>query len=340
MKRSYLIPVFFLLAFTAGAQDINFSQFYELPMLRNPSLAGIYRGDLRVTSAFRSQWNSVTVPYQTQAVGTEMKFGLGAESNDFLSLGLQITNDVAGDSRLGKTQLLPMLTFHKSLNRDKDTYLSLGVLGGVVQQRFDPTKLKFDDQFVNGAYSPTNPTSQTFSNTNVMYWDAAVGMSYSSILGNDTRFYLGGAYFHFTEPKVAFASSNDVRLNKKIVLNAGLSIPSSEWDRVIIYADYFVQGGNSQAQGGFLYKHDIIQEDDDEALSFSGGLFYRWNDAVVPVLKLDYYKVALGLTYDVNVSKLKTASQSRGGYELTLSYKNFLNIRNSSADKVRCPVSF
>ena len=45
---------------------------------------------------------------------------------DYLAQGLQITNDVAGDSKLGKTQIMPSLTFHKSVNGDKDTYLSLG----------------------------------------------------------------------------------------------------------------------------------------------------------------------------------------------------------------------
>ena len=70
------------------------------------------------------------------------------------------------------------------------------------------------------------------------------------------------------------------------------------------------------------------------------GTFYRRNDAVIPVIKLDYYNLAVGLTYNVNISKLRTASQFRDGFELTLSYKSFLNIRNSSAEKVRCLVNF
>ncbi len=324
----------------ATAQDINFSQFNELPLLRNPALAGNYRGDMRITTAFRNQWNSVTVPFKTQALGVELKFGVSANSNDYFSLGAQITNDEAGDSKLGRTQFLPMLAYHKSISSESDSYLSLGFLGGFVQQRFDPTKLRFDDQFVNGAYSATNPTRQTFSNANITYLDAAAGIKYSGVMGNDTRFYVGGAYFHFTEPKVAFAQSNDIRLNKKMVVNAGMSLPSSETDRLMVYLDYFVQGGNNQMQGGILYKHDMVQEDDDFTFSLSGGAFVRWNDAVIPVVKMDYYNWAIGMSYDVNISKLRTASGARGGFEITLSYANFLNIRNSSAQKVRCPVSF
>jgi type IX secretion system PorP/SprF family membrane protein len=341
MGQKILIIIILMVcgSISCHGQDINFSQFYELPLLRNPALAGTFRGDVRVTSAFRSQWNSVTVPYKTEAVGTELKLALSQYSNDYLSFGMQVTNDVAGDSKMGKTQFLPMLAFHKSLSVERDAYLSLGFLGGAIQQRFDPTKLKFDDQFVNGAYSPTNPTRQTFSNSNVLYWDAAVGIKYSSVTNGDIRYYVGGAYFHFTQPKVAFDPIYDIRLNKKLVFNAGLSAPTSETDRVIMYVDAFTQGGNNAGQGGILYKHDIFQEDDDNTFSLSGGVMYRWNDAVIPVIKLDYYNWAVGVTYDANVSKLRTASTGRGGFELTLSYSNFLNIRNSSLEKVRCPVS-
>ena len=339
--KSFKICILFIAVFysTAWSQDLNFSQFYEMPLLRNPALAGLYKGDFRATAAFRNQWNSVTTPYVSQALGVEAKFATNGNSNNYMALGVQLTNDLAGDSKLGKTQILPVLTFHKSVSSENDSYLSLGFMGGPVQQRFDPTKLTFDDQFVNGSYSATNPTQQTFTNTNVTYIDASVGMAYSSTAGNDIRYYIGGSYFHFNQPKVAFNSAVDIKLNKKIMFNAGLSVPTSDYDRIILYADHFRQGGSSQTQGGFMYKHDLLQLEDEETISLSGGAFLRWNDAVVPVFKLDYYGLGIGLTYDVNISKLRAASQSRGGYEITVSYRNYLNIRNSSVNMVRCPVS-
>ncbi len=340
MKRYFIIGCLLFSATSLQAQDINFSQFYEMPMLRNPSLTGFFKGDFRITGAYRSQWGSVSgVPFKTQALGTEFKFPISSYSNDYLSVGLQLTNDMAGDSKLGRTQLLPAVAFHKSLDEDTDTYLSIGFMGGAVQQRFDPTKLRFDDQFVNGSYSETNPTSQVFENTNVTYWDASVGMLYSSEAGN-VKYYVGASYFHLSNPKVAFSVDKDVRLNRKLMLNGGITAPISAYDRLILYADAFMQGGNRQAQGGVIIKHDLIQFDDDETTSFSAGCFLRWNDAIVPLIKLDLYKFALGLTYDVNISKLKAASEMRGGFEITMSYRNFLNIRNSSGDRVRCPVTF
>ncbi|HMK02860.1 MAG TPA: PorP/SprF family type IX secretion system membrane protein, partial [Ferruginibacter sp.] len=328
-----------LMAHSMG-QDINFSQFYELPLLRNPALAGIFQGDMRVTSAFRSQWQSVTVPYRTLALGVEYKKPTRRNSNDFLTIGFQVTHDIAGDSRLSRTQVFPVLNFHKSLDSEKDTYLSAGIMGGPVMQRFDPSKLSFDDQFVNGSYSASNPTKQVFSNTGSTYWDAAAGINFSSIAGENTRYYFGVGLFHLTKPKIAFQEKYDIVLNPKWVVNAGLSVPAGDMGKVIVYGDYFMQGGNRQMQGGLLYSRDLVQADEGDKMAFSAGAFYRWKDALMPVVKLDYKQIGIGITYDVNISKLKTASQFRGAYELTLSYKAFRNSPNTSAEMVRCPAFY
>ena len=61
------------------------------------------------------------------------------------------------------------------------------------------------------------------------------------------------------------------------------------------------------------------------------------DDAFIPVVKLDLVKFGFGLSYDVNISKLATASHSRGGMEFTLSYKSQLNYRNSDLRQTNCP---
>jgi hypothetical protein len=50
-----------------------------------------------------------------------------------------------------------------------------------------------------------------------------------------------------------------------------------------------------------------------------------------------YALPSIALSYDVNVSQLKTESQSRGGFELSVAYLGFLDRNNSSRDKVLCP---
>ena len=55
------------------AQDIHFSQIFETPLLRNPALSGLFSGDLRIQSVYRSQWNSITNAYQTGSANVEYK---------------------------------------------------------------------------------------------------------------------------------------------------------------------------------------------------------------------------------------------------------------------------
>src|SRR5215217_7469837 len=75
-----------------AAQDIHFSQFFEAPLLRNPSLAGIFSGDYRVQAVYRDQWNSVTTAYKTVSLNGEYKMPVG-NANDFLTVGLQMLQD-------------------------------------------------------------------------------------------------------------------------------------------------------------------------------------------------------------------------------------------------------
>jgi hypothetical protein len=80
----FIIASVFLFQEQSAAQDIHFSQFSETPLLRNPALAGIFSGDVRVQGVFRNQWNSVTVPYQTSSLNAEYKLPVG-NGDDFLT---------------------------------------------------------------------------------------------------------------------------------------------------------------------------------------------------------------------------------------------------------------
>jgi hypothetical protein len=50
------------------------------------------------------------------------------------------------------------------------------------------------------------------------------------------------------------------------------------------------------------------------------------------------HHLSIGLSYDVNISKLTTASQFRGGFELSLSYIGLWKRLAESLEKVECPL--
>ena len=343
MKK--IISLFVACMLYAGAycQDLNFSQFYALPLLRNPALCGLFNGDIRVQSVYRNQWQSVTVPYRTGALSFEKKFSC-VDGESYPTIGVQATYDIAGDSRLSRFQVLPVFCWHQNLGGIEGAYITGAAMAGIVSSHFDPSRLKWDDQYLNGSYAATNPTNQVFKNTAVTYFDQAAGVSVTSPFGGENEsgrpasFYLGAAVYHFLKPPVSFYASNAAatKLNPKGVINGGLELPANNGNQFNVFADYLFQGGHRQLMAGMLYSMDLTPGYTNEELgktSLSIGGAYRWDDAFVPILILDQRQWSFGLSYDMNVSKLKTASQSRGGFELTLGFKSI-----SSCNKpMPCP---
>ncbi len=334
------LAVFFQLYFNhCHAQDFSFSQFYEKPLLRNPALAGIFDGDLRVAGIFKNQWQSVTVPYQTSGLSVENRFKVG-ESNDYVTLGLQATLDKAGDIELKRTQLMPVINYHKSLNEDYGSYLSLAFMPSYTSSQFDITKMQFDDQYVFGTFNPNNATQQTFNRTSFNFWDLSTGITYGMSLSDNTDMYVGVGLFHFNKPRIAYFTNNESTvLQPKFTFNGGLSTAISDVNRLILFFDHINQGPHTNTVFGGYYgmdlKEDFTSETNDKFTLYLGS-FYRLRDAIVPVIKLDYYRLTLGLSYDVNVSQLKSASQMRGGFELSASLRTTVSSKNEAVKKMKC----
>lgn len=301
------------------SQDIHFSQFFEAPLWRNPSLAGIFTGDVRVQAVYRDQWNSVTNAYRTGSVNAEYKMPVG-KLNDFVTLGMQALYDRAGTIGWTSVHVLPALNYHKSLSAENNRYLSLGFMGGLVQRRFDPSKMTTNSQYDNGGLG------ENLANTKYSYLDGSVGMSYNSNLNQqpDNNFYLGVAYHHFNRPTQSFYRNNTIELRPKWVFSGGLRFGVSEYAYITLQADHSEQGGFAETMAGVLYGLKLGEDPDHPAYTIHAGGFLRWNDALVPVVKLDYHPFSVALSYDVNISKLKPSSYGRGGFELSVSYIGFL----------------
>ena len=65
----------------------------------------------------------------------------------------------------------------------------------------------------------------------------------------------------------------------------------------------------------------LLNDDEENPMNFYAGAWARFNnvnDAIIPYIGLEFSGFRFGASYDVNVSSLKTASQSRGGIEISL----------------------
>ena len=321
------------------AQDIHLSQFFEAPLWRNPSLAGIFSGDFRLQGVYRSQWGSVTVPYKTGSFNGEYKMPVGG-GNDFLTIGAQLIYDRAGSTNFTTTHVLPALNFHKSLSDQKNAYLSLGFMGGFVQRSIDPSKITTNSQWDGSGYNQALSTNESLANYNVKYGDASVGMSFNSGIGSSEydNFFVGVAYHHFNRPKNTFYHDPDIELNAKWVYSLGVRFGITPSTYLTIQADHSKQGSYNETLAGAMIGVALQGYDFNESTyNLHAGAFIRWKDAVVPVIKMDYKPFSVALSYDVNISTLKTASRARGGFELSISYQAFFDRNNSTKNAVLCP---
>ncbi|NLR56731.1 PorP/SprF family type IX secretion system membrane protein [Chitinophaga polysaccharea] len=341
MKTVYRILLAIIGTTTATqlyAQDIHLSQFYETPILRNPALIGIFNGDVRVQAVYRNQWNSVTIPYQTGTLSGEIKFPVG-RSNDYVTTGLQLTYDRAGTSKLQSTQIFPAINYHKSLNEDKSSFLSLGFMGGYVQRQFDPSNMTFNNQYTNGRFDPAMPTGEEgkLAFKGYSYLDMGVGLSYNGVIREDVNYFIGAGYFHFNGAKISFYNDQNIALQPKITFNAGITIPVDERVKVIAHYNQLHQGTYSEYIGGALIGYGLMNQGLESTRAIYGGMFLRWNDAIIPTIKIDMDKYEVAMSYDTNISQLRTASQTFGGFEISLVFKGFLNSRNSTLESLNCP---
>ncbi|MEO6917328.1 MAG: PorP/SprF family type IX secretion system membrane protein [Chitinophagaceae bacterium] len=337
--RRIMAGMFLVMVFSANtdAQDIHFSQFFEAPLLRNPSLAGIFTGDIRVQAVYRDQWNSFTNAYRSGSFNVEYKKPVG-KSDDFITAGLQILYDKAGTAGLTSTYLLPAVNYHKSLSSQKVMYLSVGFMGGIIQKSIDRSKITTNSQYDGTAYNPSLADGESFLNAKYTVPDGSVGTSFNSTFGEEERhsYYFGIAYHHINRPRNSFYRSANAALNAKYVFSGGVKYAIDDATSFALQADVSQQGPFSEIIGGAMYSFKI---GDPEAPSYTihGGAFLRWKDALIPVIKIDYNPVSVAISYDVNVSQLKTASQGRGGVELSISYVGFFDRENSSRNRVLCP---
>lgn len=332
-----LITLLLIITNAAQSQDLHFSQFFEAPLLRNPSLAGIFTGDVRVQMVYRNQWNSFANAYKTGSFNAEYKAPIG-KGNDFVTIGMQILYDRAGTVALTTTNVLPALNYHKSLNSNKTTYLSVGFMGGLVEKNIDVSKMTTNSQYDGVGYNPGLASGEAFFVPKYDYFDASVGASFNAAFGANYQntYYLGLAYHHLNRPKNSFYRNATAALNPKYVASAGMKFAIDEQTYFTLQGDYSNQGSFNEVVAGALYSMKI-GEPDAPNYTIHAGAFMRWKDALIPVIKLDYNPFSFALSYDVNVSQLKTVSQGRGGVELSISYIGFLDRGNSSRDKVLCP---
>lgn len=344
MKKNllYFLAVLLLPATGLAQADIHFSQFYDMSILRNPALTGVFTEDYKVGVVYRNQWSSITNPFQTAVINAEARLPISKVSNDFVSFGFLGYYDKAGSISQQIVGLYPAINYNKSLSSEHNAFLSVGFTGGYLQYSFDPSKATFNNQYQNNSYNPINSSGEQLPNPTHSVWDLGAGINFNTSTGEDnaTTYVIGLAGYHFSQPDISYYQDPTIRMNMRWNINAAVSKQIDEDYTCQFQANYAMQGSYQEIIGGVMVGWNKVTNGTTPVFVLSAGVFYRVQDAIIPTVKIRYKDFTYAVSYDVNNSSLKQASNLQGGYEISIFKSGLFGDKYQSKNKLFCPVFY
>ena len=333
-----LLPVLLaMLSVEAWGQDLHFSQYYNTPLLVNPANTGFNPDfDFRAGVNYRNQWASVGSPYKTTSAWGDVKLLGNRIENGWIGLGGMLWKDQAGSGSLTGTTGMVSLAYHQMLGYN--SLLSGGFSVGYTQKRIDVTKLTFDDQW-NGVFFDANiPSFEPFATNQVSYVDLQAGINYAYFASENFYFNTGVSVMHINTPRESFfdasVSNNEISRRYNVFLNASVKVV----DTWILNPNVYVSmvGNSREILAGINANRDL---GDNGARQLIMGVYYRNNDAIIPLFGYQINDLKMTFNYDATISTLSKSNLTRGAYEISIVKSGIFP--SSQGRQTRCPsVSF
>ncbi|MBZ5858424.1 PorP/SprF family type IX secretion system membrane protein [Flavihumibacter profundi] len=316
------------------AQDPHFSQFFASPLTLNPAYTGKFNGVVRIAGNYRDQWPTISKAFVTSTISVDAPIMAGKlNSNDTWGIGGMAMTDRTANGILNSNYLSFSTAYHKALDENGFHQLGIGFQGVYASKRLDGTQLNFENELaLDGTW--TNPSGEAIDGTqvNVSYFDFNAGMIYSGSTTGDDNFYFGASVYHINRPQESF-TNGFYTLEPRVTIHGGGYVPVGQTTTLHFSAQHSRQAGAYETLLGGAIAFNL-NDDFDRPNSFYVGSWYRFNDALIPYLGFEWADFRFGATYDVNTSNLKTASQKRGGIEISLIY---IKRRSDGRKDIPCP---
>ena len=337
IKILFLPVLLAMLSVEAWGQDLHFSQYYNAPMLVNPANTGFNPDfDFRAGVNYRNQWASVGSPYKTTSAWGDVKLLGNRIENGWIGLGGMLWKDQAGSGSLTGTTGMVSLAYHQMLGYN--SLLSGGFSVGYTQKRIDVTKLTFDDQW-NGIFFDANiPSFEPFTTNQVSYVDLQAGINYAYFASENFYFNTGVSVMHINTPRESFfdasVSNNEISRRYNFFINASVKVV----DTWILNPNIYVSmvGNSREILAGINANRDL---GDNGARQLIMGVYYRNNDAIIPLFGYQINDLKMTFNYDATISTLSKSNLTRGAYEISIVKSGIFP--SSQGRQTRCPsVSF
>jgi type IX secretion system PorP/SprF family membrane protein len=305
------------LASNCAGQDVHATQFYNAPYLINPGLVGQFDGQQRYMLYQRTQWKSITIPYKSVGLGAELRHIKLKKIHSKLPnihSGLVFITDKAGDSQFRTSSFLVQLGMpFQQNNWQFNPAIGLGLMNMAI----DRSQLYFDRNWNGQVFDPQANNGEVSYTDGYTRPQINLGLSASKSDGFN-HYTFGIALFNLQRPRQNFIQGAEVNLQRRISLHSQvLRKISEEWSIEPLLLMMF-QGPYRSINPGVRMHYNINNPGVTSRLY--AGFVGRTRDAGNLIIGGTHDQWDIGLSYDINMSKLIAASNGRGGLELTAIY--------------------
>jgi len=337
MKRSchYIITCLCCFAMAnSHAQDLHFSQYYNAPLLVNAANTGFNpQYDYRIGGNYRNQWASVGGnPYKTMSLWGDAKLFNDRFETGWVGIGGALLSDQAGSGSLTSTQATANIAYHQLLS--DNSLLSAGVGLSYVQKSIDITKLSFDDQWNGKFFDMSINPNEPFVYSTTHYFDLQAGLNYAWFASDNAYLNAGISVMHINHPHEGFfAPSFNDQLARRYTgfLNASIKIQNL-W--ILNPNMYYSQMSNATELVIGMNANRNLSGDGEQQLVL--GLYYRNNDAIIPVIGFEINDLKITFNYDATISSLGSYNGTQGAYELSVVKNGLYFGKNKPAASLKC----
>ena len=295
-----LSTVLLLLVLTTLAMraqwDVQFSDYTALRSFYNPAVSGT-DGQLNVNAAYSMQMVGYDGAPATMYVGADLPIYFLSPRH---GVGLNFLNDKIGmftSTKIG-------LQYAYNLRIGRKGRLAIGVQGGLLSEKVDPSGVELEDN--------TDPAFPSSSQTGTSL-DLATGLYYYH-----PRLWVGASVQHLLAPTVELGETNEVNLSRMYYLMGGYNIKIKN-SLISVQPSFLVQtdftSWREDVQCRVAYEH--------EGRKFYGGVGYSPNTSVTFLVGGVFHGVSLGYNYQMYTSGI---GMINGSHELVIGYQGDLDL--------------
>ena len=314
--RNYIVALLLIATIVVNAQDPQFSQYYNAPLLINPAFTG--GGECyRVGTNNRVQWTGLEGSFKTASLYADLNVP------DLRSgFGIMVLHDNIGVSRLSSNEISGFYSFLAPFSEQFN--LRFGLQGTYASRHINYSRLLFEDQFSGTSVTGAASADPLTARNTTQYFDLSSGI----VLYGEETYWLGFSAHHLNRPDQSFYNAGISRLPVRYSLHGGFNIYRrthimQEKDEMLRIVPTFIYKAESRFDqldvGVYMIKSYLLL-----------GIWYRGvfpkthagirnNDAVILQAGVRFNSFAFTYSYDITTSKLGL-SNTLGSHEISLIY--------------------